>query len=97
MHQSILRYLDAARYGRRLHNLRRIIDLPGHPDSTESLRPNTLLMSTEGWIELLVRLYREHGMDSFVFWPSGVKQLEQVKIFAGEAVPATRHELRVME
>ena len=78
---------------RRLYNLMGTIDLPGHPNSAENLRPNTPLITTDGWIEFLVRLYGEHRMDSFVFWTLGEKQLEQVELFASEVVPATRHEL----
>lgn len=78
---------------RRLYNLMGIIDLPGSPNTIESLRPNTPLLDTNGWIEHLARLYRDHRMDTFVFWPLGEKQVEQIERFAGEVVPAVRREL----
>ncbi len=78
---------------RRLYNLMGIIDLPGSPNSTENLRPGTPLLDANDWVEQLVHLYRDCRMDTFVFWPLGEKQIEQLEVFAEEIVPAVRREL----
>ena len=78
---------------RRLYNLMGIIDLPGSPNSAESLRANTPLLDADGWIEHLLHLYRDCRMDTFVFWPLGEEQMEQLRIFAREVVPAVRQQL----
>jgi alkanesulfonate monooxygenase SsuD/methylene tetrahydromethanopterin reductase-like flavin-dependent oxidoreductase (luciferase family) len=78
---------------RRLYNLMGIIDLPGHSNTAEQLRPNTPLLDADGWVEYLVKLYRDQRMDTFVFWPLGEQQIEQLEIFATEVVPAVHREL----
>ncbi len=78
---------------RRLYNLMGIIDLPESPNSADILRPNTPLFSADGWIEHLLHLYRDCRMDTFVFWPLGEKQMEQLHVFVREVVPAVRQGL----
>jgi alkanesulfonate monooxygenase SsuD/methylene tetrahydromethanopterin reductase-like flavin-dependent oxidoreductase (luciferase family) len=78
---------------RRLYNLMGIIDLPGSPNAAEALRPNTPLLDIDGWVDYLVHLYRDLRMDTFVFWPLGERQIEQIEVFAREVVPAARREL----
>lgn len=78
---------------RRLYNLMGVIDLPGSPNSAESLRPNTPLLPVDGWVEHLVHLYRDLRMDTFAIWPLGERQIDQLELFATEIVPAVRQEL----
>lgn len=78
---------------RRLYNLMGIIDLPGSPNTADNLRPNTPLMTADGWVEHLTHLYRNLRMDTFVFWPLGEQQIDQLELFAAEVVPAVRREL----
>ncbi|MGA7671249.1 MAG: LLM class flavin-dependent oxidoreductase [Nitrolancea sp.] len=78
---------------RRLYNLMGIIDLPGNPNSADVLRPNTPLLSADGWVEHLLHLYRDCRMDTFVFWPLGERQMEQLRVFATEVAPAVRREM----
>mgnify|MGYP001200972133 CR=1 FL=1 len=44
------------------------------------------------WVETLTELYREHHMNTFVYWPGGDRE-RQSRIFAEEVVPAVRQEL----
>ena len=78
---------------RRMYNLMGVVDLPGNPNTAEALRPNTPLLDADGWVEHLIHLYHDLRMDTFTFWPLGEKQIEQIEVFAGEIVPATRQEL----
>ena len=78
---------------RRLYNLMGIIDLPGSPNTTEGLRPNTVLLDVAGWVEHLIHLYRDLRMDTLNFWPLGEQQVAQIEVFAGEVVPAVRQAL----
>ncbi len=97
VHQNI--DAGAAQAGRKpaeirgLYNLMGIIDLPGRPNSADDVRPNTPLLDADGWIAHLVHLYRGQRMDTFVFWPLGARQFEQLEIFGREIVPAVRGEL----
>ena len=47
---------------------------------------------TERWIDTLTTLYRDFGMNTFVFWPSGDRE-RQSRIFAEEVVPGVREAL----
>jgi hypothetical protein len=46
----------------------------------------------ERWVDTLTTLYRDYGMNTFVFWPSGDRE-RQSRIFAEDAVPAVREAL----
>jgi hypothetical protein len=78
---------------RRGYNLMGALDLPGRPNRQEDLRPGTPLLPVDGWVEHLVDLYRRQRMDTFIFWPLGERQLDQLDIFAREVAPAVRQEL----
>jgi alkanesulfonate monooxygenase SsuD/methylene tetrahydromethanopterin reductase-like flavin-dependent oxidoreductase (luciferase family) len=45
------------------------------------------------WVETLTEFALEHGMDTFIYWPSGDHE-RQVELFAGEVVPAVREAVR---
>ena len=75
---------------RRGYNLMGAIDLPGHPNQPEDLRPGTPLLPADGWVTHLVELYRVRRMDTFIFWPLGERQLQQVEVFATEIAPQVR-------
>ena len=73
---------------RRAYNVMGIIDLPGLHQDPGALRRGTPLLPVSGWVDYLLRLYRERRMDTFVFWPLGEHQLEQIEVFAGAVAPA---------
>ncbi|HET7038113.1 MAG TPA: LLM class flavin-dependent oxidoreductase [Thermomicrobiaceae bacterium] len=75
---------------RRGYNLMGAIDLPGHPNSQADLRPGTPLLPVDGWVAHLVDLYQAHRMDTFIFWPLGERQLEQIEVFAAQVAPQVR-------
>jgi len=75
---------------RRGYNLMGAIDLPGSPNKPADLRPSTPLLDIDGWVEHLVHLYRDCRMDTFIFWPLGERQREQLETFAIEVAPAVR-------
>ena len=45
------------------------------------------------WVETLTGFALEHGMDTFIYWPSDDRE-QQVELFAGEVVPAVREAVR---
>ena len=45
------------------------------------------------WVETLTGFALEHGMDTFVYWPSGDHE-RQAEVFAGEVAPAAREAVR---
>ena len=45
------------------------------------------------WVETLTAFVLEHGMDTFIFWPSG-NHLQQTELFANEVAPAVREAVR---
>ena len=45
------------------------------------------------WIETLTSFALEHGMDTFIYWPSQDHE-RQVEVFADEVVPAVREAVR---
>jgi alkanesulfonate monooxygenase SsuD/methylene tetrahydromethanopterin reductase-like flavin-dependent oxidoreductase (luciferase family) len=50
-----------------------------------------------GWVNELVRLYRDQRMDTFVYWPLGGDEYRQVEIFAMEVVPEVKRSLGLEE
>lgn len=78
---------------RRGYNLMGALDLPGRPNRQEDLRPGTPLLAASGWVRHLANLYRDHRMDTFIFWPLGERQWDQAEVFAREVAPALRREL----
>lgn len=75
---------------RRGYNLMGMLELPGRANDPSQLRPGTPSLPAVGWVEHLVHLYRDADMDTFIFWPLGEHQIEQIEAFAGEVVPAVR-------
>src|SRR6266566_4794558 len=59
-------------------------------------RPGILFGSVATWVETLVRFYTELGMDTFNFWPVAGNELEQIRLFAQEVVPAAREQIEVV-
>jgi hypothetical protein len=45
------------------------------------------------WIDTLLEFYHEVGMDSFVFWPSGGSDEEQIRLFAEQVIPQVRAQI----
>ena len=48
---------------------------------------------TSRWVETLTAFVLEHGMDTFIFWPSE-DHLRQAELFANEVAPAVREAVR---
>jgi len=59
-------------------------------------RPGILFGSVATWVETLVRFYSELGMDTFNFWPVAGNELEQIRLFAQEVVPAAREQIEAV-
>ena len=81
---------DAIRRG---YNLMGVIELPDLPNTSQEIGPKTVVMPAAGWIDLIVHLYQDRGMDTFIFWPLGDNQLLQAETFAGKIAPAVRAKL----
>jgi len=77
----------AAEVGREPQEIRRVYNLSGNigPEGDGLLEG-----PPKKWVEVLSGFALEHGMDTFVYWPSGSpeEQERQVELFAGEVVPA---------
>ena len=76
----------AVRAGRDPQEIRRAYNISGHI-GTENEGP--LDGPPSRWVETLTGFALEHGVDTFIFWPS-VDHERQVEVFAGEVVPAVR-------
>lgn len=76
----------AAAAGRDPGRLRKIYNISGIIGA-ESPRP--FLGSARQWVNLLVSLVTEHGMNGFVYWPADDQETQMVR-FAEEVVPAVR-------
>ncbi|TDP90577.1 LLM class flavin-dependent oxidoreductase [Labedaea rhizosphaerae] len=80
--------VDAAarRAGRDPGSIRKVYNIAGvvGPESEQPFRG-----SPAQWVDQLVRLAHDHGMNGFVFWPESDYD-RQVDRFAAEVVPATR-------
>nr|MBA2535096.1 LLM class flavin-dependent oxidoreductase [Rubrobacter sp.] len=48
---------------------------------------------TSRWVETLTDFVLQHGMDTFIFWPSE-NHIQQTELFASEVVPAVRDAVR---
>ena len=75
--------------------IRRAYNVPGavlRPDQTNmrANRPGVVVGPTQLWADTLTTFYREIGMDTFIFWPSGGDEERQIRLFAEEVVPAAR-------
>lgn len=76
----------AERAGRAPDSIRKIYNIAGII-GTESSQP--FRGPAAKWVDQLVGLAREHGMNGFVFWPESDYD-RQVEVFAAEIVPAVR-------
>ncbi|WP_245717710.1 LLM class flavin-dependent oxidoreductase [Nocardia jejuensis] len=79
--------------GRDPRSITRIAALPGvvsdrtlHPDPHGS---DPIQGSADEWAEIIFRLARNSGFDTFVYWPPGF-DVDQVQRFARQVVPAAR-------
>ena len=75
----------AAEAGRNPRDIRRAYNLSGIIGTGDG----PLDGPASRWTETLTGLVLEHGMDTFIFWPSGDHE-RQVEVFAAEVVPAVR-------
>jgi alkanesulfonate monooxygenase SsuD/methylene tetrahydromethanopterin reductase-like flavin-dependent oxidoreductase (luciferase family) len=80
----------AAEMGREPREIRRAYNVSGHI-GTEGDGP--LDGPVSRWVETFTEFALEHGMDTFIYWPSEDHE-RQVEIFAGEVVPAVKEAVR---
>jgi alkanesulfonate monooxygenase SsuD/methylene tetrahydromethanopterin reductase-like flavin-dependent oxidoreductase (luciferase family) len=80
----------AKRAGREPQEIRRAYNLSGNIGAEGD---GPLEGPASRWVETLTGFALEHGMDTFIYWPSGDRE-RQVEIFAGEVVPAVREAVR---
>ena len=78
----------AAAAGRDPRSIRRVYNVGGKIDPQGQKR---FRGPAAGWVEELMRLALEVGMDAFIFWPDE-DSLRQVEAFASEVAPAVRAE-----
>lgn len=78
---------------RRGYNVMGIVEL-GQVGARPSNLGEAIYGTPRQWVDELLRLYQEHRVDTFLFWPLGDKPLEQVEAFAQEIAPAVRETLK---
>ena len=76
----------AERAGREPQEIRRAYNVSG---SIGAVDEGPLEGPPSRWVETLTGFALEHGMDTFIFWPSGDHE-RQAEVFAGEVVPAVK-------
>jgi len=80
----------AAEADRKPENIRRAYNVSGHIGAEGE---GLLEGPASSWVETLTGFALEHGMDTFIYWPTGDHE-RQVEVFAGEVVPAVREAVR---
>lgn len=86
----------AAAAGRAPEDVRRLYNLFGtitEHETADGFAGKSYTGTRQQWIDFLVRLYRDYRQDTFVFWPVESDPVVQMRIFAGEIVPAVKGEL----
>jgi alkanesulfonate monooxygenase SsuD/methylene tetrahydromethanopterin reductase-like flavin-dependent oxidoreductase (luciferase family) len=83
-------YEGAQKAGRQPREIRRAYNLSG---SIGAVDEGPLEGPPSRWVETLTGFALEHGMDTFIFWPSGDHE-RQVEVFAGEVIPTVREAVR---
>ena len=76
----------AAEAGRKPEEIRRAYNISGNIGAEGD---GLLEGPVSRWVETLTGFALEHGMDTFIYWPSGDHE-RQVELFADEVVPAVR-------
>jgi alkanesulfonate monooxygenase SsuD/methylene tetrahydromethanopterin reductase-like flavin-dependent oxidoreductase (luciferase family) len=76
---------DAIRRG---YNVMGIIELGGGSRPAEL--GSAIYGTPREWADELLRLHREHRVDTFLFWPLGSNPIEQIKVFAEQVAPMVR-------
>ncbi|MDH2900855.1 MAG: LLM class flavin-dependent oxidoreductase [archaeon] len=93
---------EAARAnGRNPDSIRRIRGLAGIIDQENRLEKSlhgqgeTVVGSAGVWVDELIFNAKNHGVDSFVFWPASEgNELEQIRLFAEKVVPQFKEKLK---
>jgi alkanesulfonate monooxygenase SsuD/methylene tetrahydromethanopterin reductase-like flavin-dependent oxidoreductase (luciferase family) len=75
--------------------IRRFYNLPGvvlgqEQTNLRPSRPNVIVGPASHWIDEITGYYHNVGMDSFIFWPAGGNEEEQIRHFAEEVAPGVR-------
>jgi hypothetical protein len=74
------------KYGRDFNKLLRIYNIAGvitqERTGIQIDKNNLLFANHEEWTELIIKIHKELGMNTFIFWPSSKNKSEQIKIFS---------------
>jgi hypothetical protein len=74
------------KYGRDFNKLLRIYNIAGvitqERIGIQIDKNNLLFANHEEWTELIIKIHKELGMNTFIFWPSSKNKSEQIKIFS---------------
>jgi len=76
--------------GREPNEIRRAYNLSGYIGAEGE---GLLEGPASRWVETLTGFTLEHGIDTFIYWPSGDHE-RQVEVFASEVVPAVKEAVR---
>jgi alkanesulfonate monooxygenase SsuD/methylene tetrahydromethanopterin reductase-like flavin-dependent oxidoreductase (luciferase family) len=74
------------KYGRDFNKLLRIYNIAGvitqERIGIQIDKNNLLFANHEEWTEFIIKIHKELGMNTFIFWPSSKNKSEQIKIFS---------------
>jgi alkanesulfonate monooxygenase SsuD/methylene tetrahydromethanopterin reductase-like flavin-dependent oxidoreductase (luciferase family) len=84
--------------GRKLNDIIRNYNLAGEI-TKENQGPyidsdNLIHASTEEWIELIIKFYKDLNMNSFIFWPTSKEKFEQIKLFCEKICPIIKEQIQ---
>lgn len=77
---------------RRLYNVMGVIR---DREVADGFAGQTYAGSESQWVDMLVRLYRDFGQDTFAFWPTEGDPVAQIERFAARVVPQVKERLAV--
>lgn len=80
----------AVRAGRDPLEIRRGYNVMGAIRPAEASTKDEMIGPVAYWVDELARLHQEHRVDTFLFWPVGGREREQIEVFAQEIIPAVR-------
>jgi alkanesulfonate monooxygenase SsuD/methylene tetrahydromethanopterin reductase-like flavin-dependent oxidoreductase (luciferase family) len=86
----------AAEAGRPTTAIRRGYNLMGNltrQDGAGWTDKGGFIGSSTQWTEMLLELYHEYRMDTFLIWPGGDDTIEQIERFGQEVIPAVKEQI----
>jgi len=84
----------AVRAGRDPSEIRRGYNLMGAIRPVVASTKDEMIGPVAYWVDELARLHQEYRVDTFLFWPVGGREREQIEVFAQEIIPAIRQAVR---